>query len=421
MQMFCRPTSSLHLLCVPQGPPLRFPASRSVRRTPSCSELTTFHDGTCEPSAALISLKQLRLAFELSCWLAKVASGQSDSQLKHSPVATIIKRQLLRSALLPRPALRQPQPAADGFSAGALGRLKGLSEVGGEGVFGGRTQAVWASPSDDGTVVLLLQDELLFSQTEGTSTPKADVAKPQEPQEIIKPVPITHTSASASPVSFSSTGGSGSGSGRGSPALSGTPAYNKTARPFGGGAPSSGISTPPRVASIPSASSAFTPTTTSSTSVAPTHSQQQQQQSIRAFPAPSSSSSASSSASSSPARSTSAGPSAPHSSVYNTPIQLYSSDNACEVAMGQRRGLLEAKGGVELFNGTAKKPVLTVEREVAQPPVAYSSDASKKRLMEDTEDWHPRTGTTQSRSFRILAQMTGTENNQAPENSSAKK
>lgn len=38
------------------------------------------------------------------------------------------------------------------------------------------------------------------------------------------------------------------------------------------------------------------------------------------------------------------------------------------------------------------------------------SDASKKRLIEDTEDWHPRTGTSQSRSFLMLAQMTGTEN-----------
>ncbi|XP_058473282.1 PDZ and LIM domain protein 5b isoform X2 [Solea solea] len=45
------------------------------------------------------------------------------------------------------------------------------------------------------------------------------------------------------------------------------------------------------------------------------------------------------------------------------------------------------------------------------------SDASKKRLIEDTEDWHPRTGTSQSRSFRILAQLTGTENEQVPENS----
>ncbi|XP_023135508.2 PDZ and LIM domain protein 5b isoform X4 [Amphiprion ocellaris] len=45
------------------------------------------------------------------------------------------------------------------------------------------------------------------------------------------------------------------------------------------------------------------------------------------------------------------------------------------------------------------------------------NDASKKRLIEDTEDWHPRTGTGQSRSFRILAQLTGTENEQIPENS----
>lgn len=39
-------------------------------------------------------------------------------------------------------------------------------------------------------------------------------------------------------------------------------------------------------------------------------------------------------------------------------------------------------------------------------------DASKKRLIEDTEDWHPRTGTTQSRSFRILAQITGTDHSE---------
>ncbi|XP_075785737.1 PDZ and LIM domain protein 5 isoform X6 [Pelodiscus sinensis] len=49
------------------------------------------------------------------------------------------------------------------------------------------------------------------------------------------------------------------------------------------------------------------------------------------------------------------------------------------------------------------------------------SDASKKRLIEDTEDWHPRTGTTQSRSFRILAQITGTEHMKEPETESTKK
>uniref|UniRef100_A0A4W5PI33 PDZ and LIM domain 5a n=1 Tax=Hucho hucho TaxID=62062 RepID=A0A4W5PI33_9TELE len=44
--------------------------------------------------------------------------------------------------------------------------------------------------------------------------------------------------------------------------------------------------------------------------------------------------------------------------------------------------------------------------------VPSHGDASKKRLMEDTEDWRPRSGTTQSRSFRILAQITGTEHPQ---------
>ncbi|KAM9306191.1 PDZ and LIM domain protein 5b isoform 3-T3 [Pholidichthys leucotaenia] len=59
-----------------------------------------------------------------------------------------------------------------------------------------------------------------------------------------------------------------------------------------------------------------------------------------------------------------------------------------------------------------KKPITDPENNAS--PL---SDASKKRLIEDTEDWHPRTGMSQSRSFRILAQMTGTENEQAPENS----
>ncbi|XP_029685406.1 PDZ and LIM domain protein 5-like [Takifugu rubripes] len=34
-------------------------------------------------------------------------------------------------------------------------------------------------------------------------------------------------------------------------------------------------------------------------------------------------------------------------SVYNTPINLYSTENACEVAMGQRRGLMESQGGAQ--------------------------------------------------------------------------
>jgi len=43
------------------------------------------------------------------------------------------------------------------------------------------------------------------------------------------------------------------------------------------------------------------------------------------------------------------------------------------------------------------------------------NDRSKKRLIEDTQDWQPRTGTTQSRSFRMLAQLTGTDYMQDPD------
>ncbi|CAF99227.1 unnamed protein product, partial [Tetraodon nigroviridis] len=143
-----------------------------------------------------------------------------------------------------------------------------------------------------------------------------------EPQEIIKPVPITHTSTCTTytkPTSHSS------------------PAYNSTARPFARGS-------------------------------GPTSTQ----------------------------------PNVPQPSVYNTPINLYSNANACEVAMGQRRGLFEGHGLSEQLNGPTRHHFTETLNTL--------SDASKKRLMEDTEDWHPKTGTSQSRSFRILAQLTGTEN-----------
>ncbi|XP_075398152.1 PDZ and LIM domain protein 7 isoform X7 [Tenrec ecaudatus] len=46
---------------------------------------------------------------------------------------------------------------------------------------------------------------------------------------------------------------------------------------------------------------------------------------------------------------------------------------------------------------------------------------SKQRLMENTEDWQPRPGTGQSRSFRILAHLTGTEFMQDPDEEHLKK
>ncbi|XP_042523067.1 PDZ and LIM domain protein 7 isoform X6 [Dipodomys spectabilis] len=56
-----------------------------------------------------------------------------------------------------------------------------------------------------------------------------------------------------------------------------------------------------------------------------------------------------------------------------------------------------------------------------QPLWPAVPDASKQRLMENTEDWRPRPGTGQSRSFRILAHLTGTEFMQDPDEEHQKK
>ncbi|XP_052430634.1 PDZ and LIM domain protein 7 isoform X2 [Carassius gibelio] len=58
---------------------------------------------------------------------------------------------------------------------------------------------------------------------------------------------------------------------------------------------------------------------------------------------------------------------------------------------------------------------------VESMPCFIPNDRSKKRLIQDTEDWQPRTGTTQSRSFRILAQLTGTDFMQDPDDENMKR
>ncbi|XP_076789430.1 PDZ and LIM domain protein 5 isoform X4 [Arvicanthis niloticus] len=92
------------------------------------------------------------------------------------------------------------------------------------------------------------------------------------------------------------------------------------------------------------------------------------------------------------------------------------SESAQELAEGQRRG---SQGDIKQQNGPPRKHI--VERNTEFYHIPTHSDASKKRLIEDTEDWRPRTGTTQSRSFRILAQITGTEHLKESENDNTKK
>ncbi|KAF1656205.1 UNVERIFIED_CONTAM: PDZ and LIM domain protein 5, partial [Eudyptes robustus] len=87
---------------------------------------------------------------------------------------------------------------------------------------------------------------------------------------------------------------------------------------------------------------------------------------------------------------------------------------------GERKEMSEGLGGKEnLLVCPPRKHIVDTYTEFYHTPT--HSDASKKRLIEDTEDWHPRTGTTQSRSFRILAQITGTDRMKEPEHEAAKK
>ncbi|XP_065734368.1 PDZ and LIM domain protein 5 isoform X2 [Phocoena phocoena] len=91
-------------------------------------------------------------------------------------------------------------------------------------------------------------------------------------------------------------------------------------------------------------------------------------------------------------------------------------ETAQELAEGQRRG---SQGDSKQQNGPPRKHIMDRYTEFYHIPT--HSDASKKRLIEDTEDWRPRTGTTQSRSFRILAQITGTERMKESETDNTKK
>ncbi|XP_029296656.1 PDZ and LIM domain protein 5a isoform X2 [Cottoperca gobio] len=213
------------------------------------------------------------------------------------------------------------------------------------------------------------------------------VAPKDDRSDIIKPVALTHPPPPSIPYPHSS-----------SPSAA---HYNKAPRPYGGCGTESEYppSQSPFAPFIPSPSSAFTPAS-----------------SYTSPPPPPPPVSYPSSSSSSPPVLV-----APQPSVYNTPINLYSTENACEVAMGQRRGLLESQGGALPleFNGVPRKHI--VDTDIHFYHVPSHADASRKRIMEDTEDWRPRSGTTQSRSFRILAQITGTERAQDQEADTDKK
>ncbi|XP_064004414.1 PDZ and LIM domain protein 5 isoform X2 [Pogoniulus pusillus] len=207
-----------------------------------------------------------------------------------------------------------------------------------------------------------------------------------EPTEVVKPVPIA--SAVAPKVTAVAS-----------------VAYNTTPRPFG-------AVTSSKVTSIPSPSSAFTPAQAAPFAAPGLH--------VNAKPNAEQPAAAPSAAKPAvnvlrqPAAAHAAAPSATAAAPSATAAQ-----GAQELAEGPRRGGRENQGESKQQNGPPRKHIVDTYTEFYHTPT--HSDASKKRLIEDTEDWHPRTGTTQSRSFRILAQITGTDHVEEPEHEAAKK
>ncbi|XP_032080020.1 PDZ and LIM domain protein 5 [Thamnophis elegans] len=232
---------------------------------------------------------------------------------------------------------------------------------------------------------------LIMNLQRAPAAPKPDPIPVQqvEPKDLIKPVPI------ASPAVSKVTSTTGM-------------AFNKAPRPFGAVSSS-------KVTSIPSPSSAFTPASAN----LPLHASPTLLASITPPPFTASGAHVNPKAN---AEQRCHVPSAAKPTV-NTPWQSPHSapfsERAPEVTEGQRSASRENQGDSKQQNGPPRKHVVYRNTEFFHPPV--HSNNSKKRLIEDTEDWHPRTGTTQSRSFRILQQITGTERMKEPESDNLKK
>ncbi|XP_068043651.1 PDZ and LIM domain protein 5 isoform X5 [Anomalospiza imberbis] len=205
-----------------------------------------------------------------------------------------------------------------------------------------------------------------------------------EPTEVVKPVPIA--SAVAPKVTATAS-----------------VAFNKTPRPFG-------AVTSSKVTSIPSPSSAFTPAQASAASPCAV---------------PGVHANAKPNAEPWPPVLGAPKPAVPVPRQHGAAPSALAADGAQDAAEGPRRGGRENQGESKQQNGKnppkrpPRKHIVDTYTEFYHTPT--HSDASKKRLIEDTEDWHPRTGTTQSRSFRILAQITGTDHMKEPENEAGKK
>ncbi|KAM9611331.1 LIM domain-binding protein 3 isoform 6-T8 [Morphnus guianensis] len=90
---------------------------------------------------------------------------------------------------------------------------------------------------------------------------------------------------------------------------------------------------------------------------------------------------------------------------YNTPISMYSQDAIMDAIAGQA----QAQGG-EFASLPIKDPHID-----SASPVYQAVLKTQNKPEDETEDWGRRSANLQSKSFRILAQMTGTEYMQDPD------
>uniref|UniRef100_A0A8C5SEW9 LIM domain binding 3 n=1 Tax=Laticauda laticaudata TaxID=8630 RepID=A0A8C5SEW9_LATLA len=91
---------------------------------------------------------------------------------------------------------------------------------------------------------------------------------------------------------------------------------------------------------------------------------------------------------------------------YNTPISMYSQDAIMDAIAGQA----QAQGGEFAGNLPVKDPHVD-----SASPVYQAVLKTQNKSEEDLDDWSRRSSNLQSKSFRVLAQMTGTEYMQDPD------
>ncbi|XP_075844820.1 LIM domain-binding protein 3 isoform X7 [Microtus pennsylvanicus] len=104
------------------------------------------------------------------------------------------------------------------------------------------------------------------------------------------------------------------------------------------------------------------------------------------------------------------GPSQPRQ--YNNPIGLYSAETLREMAQMYQMGLRGKASGAGLLGGSLPVKDLAVD---SASPVYQAVIKNQSKPEEEADEWARRSSNLQSRSFRILAQMTGTEYMQDPD------